>query len=248
MRGSSWFPLTLGLIASCAQHSPVSWIQPATAQWQGAVARLDLLRSSVPTTPYVATIATMLRDPKSGRWIDARGAMAVAPGRAVRMILIGGAGATVLDAWVTRQQWRVAVPPLQIVRRGGADDPMGLPVGFLRWRFVLPFAGSAFAAATGPDGDRFLLRDGSTIVDLRLARCDEGHKRSITATRRAHGRVEEMDECEAMNSSPGSAAGDHVQYADETTGLRVKVDVESVGATGPTPEAFEDPDRDRGGT
>jgi hypothetical protein len=162
------------------------------------------------------------------------------------MILVGGAGATLLDAWVTRDRWRVAVPPLELVRRGGAEDPGGLPVGFLRWWFVAPFEGVAFAAANTRAEDRWLLRDGDAVVDLRLARC-KGDGMRVTATRRLRGRAEQMDRCGASGSQSGPAVGDDVRY-DDSTGIRVTIAVYSVGPMGPTAEAFEDPDRDGGGT
>jgi hypothetical protein len=203
---------------------------------------LEHLRASVRRSPYVVAVSTTWRDAHSGRTVDGRGAVAVSPGTAVRMILVGGAGSTLLDAWVTRDQWRVAVPPLEIVRRGGAEDPSGLPVGFLRWWFVSPFEGVAFAAADTRAEDRWLLRDGDAVVDLHLARCGREGIR-VTATRRLRGHAEQMDECGASGSQGGPAVGDDVRY-DDSTGIRVTVAVESVGPMGPTAEAFDDPDRD----
>jgi len=207
---------------------------------------LEGLRASVRRSPYVAAVSTTWRDARTGRTVDGRGAVAVAPGTAVRMILVGGAGATLLDAWVTRDRWRVAVPPLELVRRGGAEDPSGLPVGLLRWWFVAPFEGVAFAAANTRAEDRWLLRDRDAVVDLRLARCKGGGMR-VTATRRLRGRAEQMDRCGASGSQGGPAVGDDVRY-DDSTGIRVTIAVDSVGPMGPTAEAFEDPDRDGGGS
>jgi len=87
-----------------------------------------------------------MREPRSGRVIRGRGGLAVVPGRALRMILVGVAGVTMLDAWVTPARWRVAVPMLGVLRRGGADDPADLPIGFLRWWFFTPLEGRLFAA------------------------------------------------------------------------------------------------------
>jgi hypothetical protein len=151
------------------------------------------------------------------------------------MILVGGAGATLLDAWVTRSRWRIAVPPLQIVRRGGADDPPELPVGFLRWWFIGGLEGTLFAST--PDASVLLLRDGDAVVELRLGACAVG--RRVSATRNLHGRAERVDECRAAER-PG--AGDDVDYVDETRGLRVTVHVESTGGAPPDREAFRDPD------
>jgi hypothetical protein len=220
---------------SCVAAPPRRWIHPSPTELASAAARLDRLRAAEGAAPYVETIATTLSDPRSGRMIDGRGAIAVAPGQAVRMILVGGAGATLLDAWVTRSRWRIAVPPLQIVRRGGADDPPELPVGFLRWWFIAGFEGTMFAAS--PDGSLVLLRDGDAVVELRIDACAAG--RRVSATRRRQGRSERVDQCRAADRP---AAGDEVQYADLTRGLQVAVRVESVGATPPDAEAFGDPD------
>jgi hypothetical protein len=245
-RGRSGLGLAVVFAASCAPVPPSAWVHPTPAEWSQALAALQQLRASVPRSPYVATVTTTLRDARSGRTVDGRGAVAVAPGQAVRMILVGGAGATLLDAWVTRERWRIAVPPLEIVKRGGAESPAGLPVGFLRWWFVSPLEGVSFAGATAPDGERWLLRDGDAVVDLRLARCARGTR--VTATRRVRGHGERIDECSPSSSPLGATAGDDVSYTDETSGLRVTVAVESVGSTAPDPAAFLDPDREGGGT
>jgi hypothetical protein len=221
--------------SSCVVAPPRPWVHPSAAELASAAARLERLRAAEETAPYVESIVTTLRDPRSGRVIDGRGAIAVAPGQAVRMILVGGAGATLLDAWVTRSRWRIAVPPLQMVRRGGADDPPELPVGFLRWWFIAGLEGTMFAAS--PDGTLLLLRDGEAVVELRLGACAAG--RRVSATRRLQGRSERVEQCRPIER-PG--AGDEVEYVDLTRGLRVGVRVESVGAAPPDGDAFRDPD------
>jgi hypothetical protein len=242
--GSSWrYPAALPVLSvlaiGCATARPVPWVHPTGEQWREARAALERLRATVPRAPYVATIATTLRDARSGRTVDGRGAIAIAPGEAVRMILVGGAGATLLDAWVTKQRWRVAVPPLDVVRRGGSENPLGLPVGFLRWWFVSPFDGTLFAASVGPSQE-WLLRDRDAVIDLRMT--SSNGRAHVTATRRLPGHAERIDECGTGASPLAAAAGDRVAYVDETTGLRVTVAVESIGAAPPDPEAFKNPD------
>jgi hypothetical protein len=178
-----------------------------------------------------------MRQPRSGRVLDARGGIAVAPGRALRMILVAGAGATMLDAWVTRDEWRIAVPPAGLVRRGGAEDPRDLPVGFLRWWFFRPLEGTLFAAR-GSEGDGaredvFLLRDrDGAAIELRAGRC-------LRASRRRNARTERVDECMARAvPSPG----DRVRYEDESSGLTVDLQLESLAAAPPDEDAFRDPD------
>jgi hypothetical protein len=194
----------------------------------------------VPRTPYLVNLGTTLRDPRSGRTFDGRGAMAVAPGRAVRMILVGAAGATILDAWVTPTRWRIAVPPVDYVRRGGAEDPEGLPVGFLRWWFFSPFEGMLVAASVHSGDALLLLRRGDAVVELRLGGCRRGDRR-LEAARRRMGRGERVEQCGASPRGE-PAAGDSVRYVDESSGLRVEIGVESVGAGPADDEAFRDPD------
>ncbi|HXX67314.1 MAG TPA: hypothetical protein VEK07_09040 [Polyangiaceae bacterium] len=234
------------LATACATTQPSAWLHPTQQQWGEARAVWQGLMAAQSHAPYVAAVATTMRDARSGRTVDGRGAIAIAPGEAVRMILVGGAGATVLDAWVTRKRWRIAVPPLDVVKRGGAEDPDGLPVGFLRWWFVTPHDGVLFAASLGPSGDRWLLRDREAVIDFGIA-FRQGRRR-VTATRRSPGHAERIEEVGNGPSPLAAAVGDHVTYVDETTGLRVTVAVESIATAPPDPAAFENPDHDGGGT
>jgi hypothetical protein len=153
------------------------------------------------------------------------------------MILTGVAGVTMLDAWVTRQRWRVAVPLLGVLRRGGADDPADLPIGFLRWWFFTPLEGTLFAAELEGGSPAWLMRDGAAVVELRSEVCERGPR--LLATRRSGGRAEAVDECRA---GVEPSIGDHVRYDDVTSGLGVELVVESVSAEPPVAEAFVDPD------
>jgi hypothetical protein len=181
-------------------------------------------------------------EPPAGRSLEARGAIAVAPGRAVRMILVGGAGLTMLDAWVASDRWRIAIPPRSVVRRGGAEEPNDLPIGFMRWWFLTPLRGTLFAGGETTAGTEWLLRDGDAVSDLLAGRCEGGSL--LRVQRRLHGRGEFVDECTAVAAPP--RAGDWVKYADERTGLRVDLVVESVSGEAPRPEAFSDPDGEGG--
>jgi hypothetical protein len=180
-----------------------------------------------------------MQEPRSGRTFDGRGALAVAPGRALRMILVGPAGATVLDAWVTAARWRIAVPPAGVLRRGGADEPADLPVGFLRWLFFRPFEGALFGGSRRPDETVLLLRDGEAVVEARLGRCERGEL--VETTRRIDGRAEKLAVCRRAAATP--EAGDWARYENEATRLHIDLTLESVGATPPDEEAFADPDR-----
>lgn len=177
-----------------------------------------------------------LREPRTGQVVRGRGGLAVVPGRALRMILTGVAGVTMLDAWITPQRWRVAVPPLGVLRRGGTDSPADLPVAFLRWWFFTPLEGRLFAAELERGSPVWLLRDGDAVVELRALGCERGPR--LVAARRERGRAESVDECRA-GIEPSE--GDHVRYED-ASGLAVELVLESVSAEPPAAEAFVDPD------
>lgn len=178
-----------------------------------------------------------MREPRSGQAVEGRGAIAVAPGRALRMILLGAAGSTMLDAWVTRDKWRIAVPLAGMVRRGDLQDPRELPVGFLRWSFFRPLEGTLFAGSLQRGRVLFVLRDNDAVLEVRLRACDRGEL--TTTTRRAHGRAERLEECRA---SSAVRSGDWVRYEDEVSGLSVDLTIESVTQEPPEEDAFRDPD------
>jgi hypothetical protein len=194
-------------------------------------------RARRPTTPWSGEIATVLREPRSGRIVRGRGGIAVAPEKGVRLILLGVAGMTMLDAWVTPHRWRVAVPPAGIVRRGGDDAPADLPIAFLRGWFFRPLAGTLFAASLGAEGPTWLLRDGDAVVVARARACDRGWR--LLVTRRQQGHAESVDECR-RGARP--EPGDRVAYRDETTHLAVDLVLEGVSPEPPPGEAFTDPD------
>lgn len=243
----------------CASHRPAVWEHPSLAEWSAATRALGRLRSLRRRSPYVASISMTLTDRPSGRVVDGRGAIAVDGGaKALRMILVGPGGTTLLDAWATPWRWRVAVPALDIVRRGGADEPNDLPIGFLRWWFFAPFEGTLFgarvssAAGSGvasrggvPTPSVWLLRQAGAVVDVRRGQCPGGE--ALLVTRRTLSRVESVEECGA-NVELGPTPGDAVVYADERRGLRVAIQVEAIESSTPDPEAFRDPDgRPEGG-
>jgi hypothetical protein len=237
MRRSISLGLVLALaIPACSPVRPSPWPAATTQAWSQLRGVLDRERSERPRDPWAAGLRITMRDPLSGRVVDGRGAIAVAPGRAVRMVLIGAAGATVLDAWVTRTRWRVAIPPLDLVRRGGLDEPRDMPVGFLRWWFLTPLGGTLIAAAFVDSGPLWVLREGDGVVELRAPTCGRG---CLQATRRALGRAETVEEC---REGGVPAAGDSARYIDEVSGLKVDLRLESIAVVPPRGEAFDDPD------
>lgn len=226
---------------SCAPcpASP-TWHAPDAAAFASLRVQLAERRAARPTRPWAAGIHVVMREPRSGRTFEGRGALAVAPSRAVRMILLGGAGATMLDVWVSGQRWRVAIPALGVVRRGAAEAP-DLPVGFLRWWFTEPLGGTLFAAEERPPAQLWLLRTPGAVVQLEAVPCSPAGMSTedgLLATRRTARTAERVLECRA---GAQVSAGDVAEYEDLGGGLKVRVQVESVSGTPPA-EAFIDPD------
>jgi hypothetical protein len=230
----------LGLVVSACAPPVTAWHGATPETWpvlRGALAHQRELRA---TEPWAAGVRVALREPRTGRVIRGRGGLAVVPGHALRMILQGVAGMTMLDAWATPARWRVAVPPLGIVRRGDADDPADLPIGFLRWWFFTPLEGRLFAATFDGAVPVWLLRDGDAVVELRAGDCERGPR--LLGERWKRGQAESVDECRA---GPRPSVGDHVRYEDAGSGLQVELVLESVSTEPPVADAFVDPDTEQ---
>jgi hypothetical protein len=226
---------------ACAPSNTSSPPRTTQADWQEARARLAVLRAGVPDRPYGIIIRASLRESKSGRTLVARGALAVDPHRALRMILIGPGGGTALDAWVTPEAYRIEVPALGVLRRGGASSEPGLPVDFFRWWFLSPLDGRLLASfvpgAPERRGRWFILRRGAATVIVEDAGLSSGVE--ILATERRPGAFERLS---FRGRELAPHAGDLAAYEEARTGVRAEVLVESVDPDAPEPIAFRDPD------
>jgi hypothetical protein len=234
--------------ASCAPAA-LELPSPTTAEWEAARARLAALRGAQPERPYGIVVRVTLSEPRSGRSFAARGALAVDPHHALRMILLGPGGTTALDAWVTPSAYRFEVPPIGLLHRGGESADPALPVEFFRWWFLAPVDGRLLASYEGPElalqhvapckGRWFVLRRGASTVTL----CDvqgEGRPLEILATERTTGGAFERLSFGGQSLTPHS--GDRAEYEDARSGVRAHVEVESCDADPPDPIAFLDPD------
>ncbi len=233
-------------IAACAPRPspfvPTALPDPTAREWTRLRERLAIARSAEPERPYVANVVVALREPRTGKIFQARGAIAVDPKHALRMILVGPGGATALDAWVTDDQFRFAVPGIAFLRRGGADvqAARGLPIGFFRWWMLHPLDGRLLAAWARDAGALYLLRRGDETVLLREGHVARSRRDHVVAARREDARVERL---EWLGRSPVAPhAGDKAHYVDGASGLEVEVLVEGVGEHEPDPAAFLDPD------
>lgn len=237
-----WALAALGLsLSACAPAlaPPPELAAPTLAQWKAARARLASIRAQI--TPRTLRVALALREPITGRVLEARGALAVAPPASLRMILLGPGGTTALDLWIQGDRYRFAVPAIDLLKRGDAASPRearrGLPVDFLRWWLLHPAEGRLLWAARAASIDRLLLRDGAAIVDLRVD--DSGavsaRRTTWTSLPTRHAVDEETVEAERIGCGK-------VRYHQASTGLEVTVRCEGEELAPPSPRAFVDPD------
>ena len=217
--------------------SEVATAVPAVTQYEWTIARdrLARLRKGRPDRPYVERVRLAISDPRTGRSYQARGAVAVSPGRAARMILIGPGGTTALDVWVTKERFRFAVPAIKLEKRGGTDpaEARGLPIGMLRWWFLSPLAGRLLLARSTAAESAWILRDGQATVTVR----SDGSR--FIALRRESDTLEGI---EWISRGLVPQSGEHGRYVEGRYGLRVDVHVEEVLEKEPDPDAFADPD------
>ena len=229
------------VISGCAHASDREPLLPDTTatEWTAARKHLATTRALESRRPFVEEITVAMREPRTGKVFQARGALAVDPHRAMRMILVGPGGGTALDVWVTDQKWRFVVPSLSIERKGTADpeSSRGLPIGFFRWWMLHPLDGRLLSAWIKKGDPIYLLRNGSDTVLLRdHARRGEHH---VVAMRREAGKNEEL---EWVGRAFMPHAGDRARYVDGASGLEVEVLVDGIGEDAPDPAAFADPD------
>lgn len=205
-------------------------------EWALSRERLASVRAAQPERPYVERVRLSIFDPRTRKRYEARGAVAVSPDRAARMILIGPAGTTALDVWVTKDQFRFSVPALHYEKRGGSDpdEAVGLPVGMLRWWFLSPLGGRLLLGRSTASETAWLLRDGDATMTVRT----DGM--NFVAIRRAGGYLEGI-EWRGRGVSP--EAGARGLYLEGKFGLRVEVFVEEILPDAPEAGAFEDPTR-----
>jgi hypothetical protein len=212
---------------------------PNVQEWRWARQRLAEARGKSDGKPRTMRIALTLREPVTGRALQARGAVAVAPPSALRMILLGPGGTTALDLWSRDDRFRFEVPAIDLLRRGDARTPRtsmrGLPVDFLRWWLLRPLAGRLLWHRREPTGDRFVLRDGESLVRAWVG--DDGR---IEARRSAAGGLGgALDEERVSADRAGCAT---VRYQQRSTGLDVVVRCEGEEGKAPEARAFQDPD------
>ncbi len=239
-------PCWRSALVGCAPPVAASVAEPAPslAEWQRALAILGRLRRTA-AVASTRRIALELREPRTGRVLSARGAVAVLPPRALRMILLGPGGTTALDLWASGDAYRFAVPAIDLKKRGDLRDPReerrGLPVDFLAFWLLRPAGGRLLWYGREAGGDRFVLRDGAAIVDLRAF--DDGRveaRRATWSSPTGDGARPQLLDEETVSADRLGCAG--VRYHQRSTGLSVKVTCEAETPGEPPARALVDPD------
>jgi hypothetical protein len=233
-------------LAGCAPPPRAALPEPTLASWQEGRAALEALRRAT-AGARTERLAITIREPRTGRVFTARGAAAILPPRALRMILLGPGGTTALDLWIDGDRWRFAIPAIDLAKRGDLRAPpetrRGLPVDFLAWWLLRPASGRLLWHAREDGGDRFVLRDGAAVVDLRA-----GDDRRVEARRTTWSMAEDgprrVDEetisAPRVGCTPGAGP---VRYHQASTGLDVAVTCEGRTEGDPPARALADPER-----
>lgn len=247
------------LAAGCAKPTVVAPVV-TQSEWTDARRALAELRRHTPSKAFVEIVHVSLREPKTGHVLRARGAVAIDPHRAMRLVLLGPGGTTALDVWVTPDAWRFAVPELNVVRRSKAGDASadlaaGFPIEFFRWWFLEPLDGRLLFAKESSDPSQsvtyrsFVLANGETTVRLTamygLHESSGPLRRAFFASRRDL-RVRGVDNLSwhAHDFLPGP--GEDASYKQSATGFEVQIGVEEMSLDAPDPTAFFDPDQSNG--
>lgn len=220
---------------------------PTLAEWSHARARLAELRASAlgEAGPRTLRLRVGLRSPLGGAWMEARGAAAVDPPDALRMILLGPGGTTAMDLWMRGAVHRVAVPAANLVHRSDRPSevtPRGLPFDFLRGWLLRPLAGTLLWYGQTADAERFVLRDGDAIVALVAHEGGAVSLRRETWTGCAVGAKKSCERSEVETVEATALGCAKARYEQHSTGMVVEVTCEGVEPRPPNRRAFDDPD------
>ena len=248
---ASWLAaLFLAALASACAAPSAKVPRVTQHEWTDARRALAELRRRVPKKPFVQIVHVSMSEPHTGRVVQARGAVAIDPHHAMRLVLLGPGGATALDVWVTEDAWRFAVPALNIVRHSKPGDPSadaaaGFPIEFFRWWFLEPLDGRLLYAEKSRDRNdpilfrTFVLANGENTITLKALYGPT--RRAFLASRRdmrAPGVDHLLWGAHAFAPGPGEGA----TYKQGKSGFEVEIGVEEISADPPDATAFLDPD------
>ncbi len=257
---------------SGATSTPWTPVHLSRAQRAGE-GRIDVASlpawTRTPTGEYRQELSVAITEGVSGKGFEGRGAIAVRPGKALRMVLLGPGGTTAMDVWIAGNAYRVSIPAMDKVMRGDVrkreEVPRGLPIAlFHRW-ILAPFVGNditAYAGRLEADGTltmasdagapvrsfvSFAHRDDVFEARARLVMVDD----AIVARAwwfRGGNLVEKLDAVEVVATSErgGPIVTQSLEYTSNDPPMKVHVDVaktELLDDSAPLPPAtFADPD------
>lgn len=219
------------LLVGCAQALPQALPEPSSLEWtfrRGAFAELS---RRVRGEARSGTAHVVIVSPWGA--FEGRGAYALDPNRGLRTIVLGPAGATVLDVWVTPEAWRLALGLGGEIRRGGAADPVPMVSFFRAW--LLLGRGQVLSARTRIDGARVYVAKTENVVTEWWQPASlfcEGFHEDAVAVRFFGTRAESM--CVSL-----SERGRRITYQAGSTQVSLSVLSEEPGCP---PEALQDPD------
>lgn len=223
--------------------------------FQAAQARLSRLQAELnPKVPHTKKIGLLLSEPITGRYLEGRGAVAVAPPDALRMILLAPGGTTGVDLWLNdaKQDFRFALPVLNLMVRGKLNSAAAqrFPVDFLKFWLLQPAVGEFLWYERRGTADRFALRDAvqkDTVIEIcAIFGTGEDFRDTEVVVRRSRwssptpeGRSRCLDR--EVIAARGLSCAD-AYYTQQSTGLLVRVLCEGIEENPPNPKAFSDPD------
>lgn len=229
--------------AGCAATTSSPALDPAA--FQEAAKKLEVLRAKVHEA-RTETVSLELDAPYMPSAMKARGAVAVRPPEALRMILVGPGGTTAMDLWMNDGRFRFDIPALGRVLRGEPsalpETRKGLPVDFLRWWMFEPLGGRLLAARRIGTSDLEVVLDEPSRVTVATLHPDgkiEAHRRWLREG--ARGRWEPYEEEWLEATGVGCAT---VKYRQKSTSLRVTARCEGTRLV-VNEAAFEDPEEAR---
>jgi hypothetical protein len=227
--------LALGLNMACAHQQTPARLHNDPVSWRAARQLLSSLRQAWRPSLRTLSVTVRFAHAASGRSFQGRGALATRPADSARLILVGPAGSTAMDLWLDSSHWRLAIPSLDRVARGGPNSPpsasRGLPVSLLRWWLVHPFEGRLIAAAEREGRLVLVTKDDQGAIVEVVPRAGA----AVELVRHSGGHEERI-----MASNPGCPSA---HYWSSWTGVDLNIRCEERQSTQePDPRAFDDPD------
>jgi hypothetical protein len=240
-RRLAWAAAMLTLVGAVGCTSPeprAAWAPPSREELASVRARLDDLRSQLGAR--TEEIAITLEAPLLPGAIRARGAIAVVPGRAARVVLLGPGGTTAADLWMDRERHRLAVPARDTITRGKRGESLrGMPLELFRTWFLEPLDGELLDASVDDGVMRAVLRTRDATVFVRAERDDA---LVIERVPLPSGTEEPGGEPDVeIIRAPGGAACARVTYERPRLGVRAEITCASRKA-GAAERAMRDPD------